>query len=78
MGDMLERALRRVCKADGLDPDEVVCGRPRWKTYICASQRGRVFDEIDAERNSGLLLCAIAILVIIFGPALIFTVGMGG
>lgn len=71
MNATLERALRRVCRADGLDPDEIVGHEPRWKTYISDSQRSRVFAEIDAERNVGLFLCAIAIIVVLFGPPIL-------
>lgn len=68
MTPMLKRALRRIAKQDGHDPDEMVFGEPRWRTYISSSQRSRVFAEIDRERNFGLFLCAIAFIIVVFGP----------
>ncbi|WP_299803449.1 hypothetical protein [Tardiphaga sp.] len=64
MSDMLERACRRLAVKDGRDPD-------RWRQYIDASQRSRVHSEIDAERDRGLTLCAIALAVIILAPMLL-------
>lgn len=61
---MLRRACMRLAKRDGRDPD-------RWQDYISSEQRSRVFTEIDAERNFGLFLCAIAMIAVLFGPAIV-------